>query len=538
MINVNVVESSVITAVISTDPVGIYGPYQFHIGSAVLVRGATSTAAEGSIDLSRLVQSPKAWGSLRDKGVSHLKADGDITVMSNEFDLSLTTGTWVIPWGIEGQKIEFFGDQTWEDSLYWYEVTNPLVAFYWFFYGDNAVLTCGFYREEYKKTRKTTGIVTAYGPQQQWFLNRFTFSNNKIKRSVVSVTGSYIDSTILYGGVTRAISHDGLAPLATTVTTTTTQAVVSAAPPVEDPEVTLAKCLSILDTNRKFDELHFQRPESFDFGELSVELLDQLRVIDENVLFLIFDVADWKNIMSAENGKGFLETYNQFLAHVKSILSGSSSMSRMERVRALSSDYLYKKYAIDTLISDVRRIQEGLVKFVSTDWNRRIHSRREIYYDDGTGNVNYYQAVLTAIVGQYPDWVLGHVQGFIGDLKMWGVYPRLTDLWDILPYSFVADWFVDFGGFFDEAAEYQEVRDYFPVQYVIQSEKWSKIVAADVIVPYQAVGDVTISYYHRWITRDVPLPPVSLGWGPGLTTKWVQSGALVMQRSRPRRRSL
>lgn len=539
MIDLSVTQLEVTAAVLTASLV-VSGP-NLTIGPGVLLSHTLEPAISGFVDLSEFRQDDKAYGRLRDKGVTHAKASGTVTVPCNEIDYGSSGASWYIPWGTDGQRLESFGDTWYSNSTYNILVVNPVISYWYFFDETNALVLSMVHRDGTKYYRKSDGsLYLTTGVQETWYLQRFTLVGTAIRRSTQTVSGSYATQSITIGGVSYPITQAGLASLNTGSTTVVTQADVSSSDPVRDPQALFDECRLTLERDRRYEEINFMRPEGFDFGLLSVELLDQLKVIDENVLFLIFDIADAKHLIRSERTKGFLESFQEFWGRVAYILSnsGGNSSRKLDKIRRAASMYLWKEYAFDTIFPDIQRIRDGLVEFVSSGHVQRLHSRRVALVDDGFGEANTYTAVLTAEVGEYPSWVLGRVQAFIGSCKKFGVYPRLTDLWDILPYSFVVDWLVDFQGFFDDVATYQEVRDYFPVDHVIYSEKWVRSIAADRLVPYQASGSVEYSFYHRWITEELPLPPVSLGWGPGLTTKWVQTSALVVQRSRPRGRSL
>lgn len=270
-----------------------------------------------------------------------------------------------------------------------------------------------------------------------------------------------------------------------------------------------------------------------DFGELAVECARQLEYVDGNVLSLFFDIADWQRTMNQLRTLTSSPTWKRCLAAFRVTPGkGGNAMDRfLKIVKNPSEALLFWKYAVLPSVSDIRRLIEGLGRIAGLRLDQRLHSRRITQLALPGYRVFKHTAVLITECGAYPGGLSGWLQKAIGFAKRCGVYPELTNLWDVLKYSFVVDWFVQFGDLFNDIQQYQDLENYFPVHHCVLSEKWEAIAASTSIVPdCPALGDVTYSYYTRWITREVPLPSISLEAGSQPYNHVVEASALIIQR--------
>lgn len=271
-----------------------------------------------------------------------------------------------------------------------------------------------------------------------------------------------------------------------------------------------------------------------EWGSLTVDLKDQLELVESNQMLNFLDLAGYATTIGRVVGilesRDFADLAALALDGLKAGVSTFKSF-----VKALSGAYLMKKYVVDTSVSDAKEVQQGLKDFMSRPKLTRLHSR-QASASTQEGYVVDHTAVLTVEIGTYPTWFTGRLQEFIGKAKSWGLYPDVTNLYDMLQYSFVLDWFVGVGDLVSSVNDYMDVLWYFPVDHSIQSERWTFTVLASELLPdYPGLtGSVQFSYYTRWVSSDVPMPPVHLETGSGLSTtsRGSQATALAVQRLR------
>lgn len=112
-------------------------------------------------------------------------------------------------------------------------------------------------------------------------------------------------------------------------------------------------------------------------------------------------------------------------------------------------------------------------------------------------------------------------------LMDWDVFPTLTNAWDLIPYSFVADWFVDIEGYLQaiDTQTYLSVLNVFSCLYTCKT--W---VTPESAVWHGYTGNVGITFFKRFST-DVPFEPVPSFSGSLPSKKNIIDGAaLIIQR--------
>lgn len=269
----------------------------------------------------------------------------------------------------------------------------------------------------------------------------------------------------------------------------------------------------------------FVRPEGFDFGTLALECATQLRVADTSFLLMAFDVDSI--IRYAHAFRNFPSMMGDLRKCAKNVSEGIWSKNVANR-------YLETLYGVLPTSSDAAELVESLGKLAKIPLHQRLHAFRDEVLQDASGDDVRFTAVLTVETKAIPDGPLGFVQALIGQWRRFGMYPKVVDLWDIVPYSFVLDWIVPTGDYFEQIDDFMEVLWYFPVEHVIMSEKWTKEAPVGAYLPEefsQASGVVNFTYYRRWVSRECPVPPITRpSLDSQLNRHWAESTALVLQR--------
>lgn len=523
-----------------------------HYGALLSVSNTPASPESDTVDFGWLVQGKEATGALRDKGVSHLSASGDVTIVCNGPVSAVTNGNLVVnraggqtltteavlPWGSDYDCFHQWEAGPWfhPGLQVWYRREHPSeLSAHYYFYGD--VLFVVFQKQIYDGYRgtETTPFTLALKTSDVAIYRR---SGNNIYYCGYLVASAN-NATVLIGNSYQMPTRANLGTIAGNYTSGGTNVTVTdvVLTNVSTPVAAVAGLKSALELGLSERDVwgFFQRPEEVDFGKLALQCADQLKLVDKNILFLIFDAEDvtnwrmlWKQMLSSNTWRNAKRSWDLIFKH-------HSSRPGKETVRTvfkpLTSTYLFTKYGVLTAVSDIRRLVEGIDAFVHQPLYQRLHSRQVVSLQEPVGSSHTYTAILTVECAKYPKDILGKIQSMIAETKRWGVYPRITDLWDIIPYSFCIDWFIQFGDFFDDVANFLDVKDYFPVKEVISSEKWEyQVDAADIVPEYGASGQIHFKYYTRWISKELPLPPVHLEAASGLDNHLVEATALVLQR--------
>lgn len=137
----------------------------------------------------------------------------------------------------------------------------------------------------------------------------------------------------------------------------------------------------------------------------------------------------------------------------------SSTLGRVRRrsstsnvTKTLSSEWLALQYGWKPLISDVYNSAEQLaamsdvrrIQLVSSKTARGFHSSRVTWY-----NVPNVTRIAQGRYTRKYTYVFSHSSEILKDLSKWGVTNPASVAWEVLPWSFVFDWFIPLGNYID-----------------------------------------------------------------------------------------
>lgn len=104
------------------------------------------------------------------------------------------------------------------------------------------------------------------------------------------------------------------------------------------------------------------------------------------------------------------------------------------------------------------------------------------------------------------------------------------NLWDLVPYSFVVDWFFNLGGIFERMDQWNKI-DNFDIFLTGRSLKGTEVVDLNEIWGlHSVVGTCKLHYYKRTYTTDVFKPSLISFRSGQKFDHWLESSALVVQR--------
>lgn len=112
-----------------------------------------------------------------------------------------------------------------------------------------------------------------------------------------------------------------------------------------------------------------------------------------------------------------------------------------------------------------------------------------------------------------------------------GFLPSFQDIWDLVPYSFVIDWFVDVGGLLERIDTGLRISR-LNIRYTTSSRKASVTRVLPRTLTAQLYGSISVVHYRRWVSDQCPVPPLSLLPTFQGFNHWLESGALLIQRAK------
>lgn len=198
---------------------------------------------------------------------------------------------------------------------------------------------------------------------------------------------------------------------------------------------------------------------------------------------------------------------------------------------SLSDLWLSGRYGVRLTVSDTESLRSGLQRAVNgRSPYETVHSRASCSPSHSSMFSSYTQALAYKIY-LADDW--SKVLKGIRKMMDWDIWPTLQNSWDLIPFSFIIDWFVDVGTIFEK----DDIVNYW--QYLnITSCVWSfkdvakptsglvKLDGLDV-----AMSDFTIKRYTRKVQSSPDYPSFDLNNGSGLSsTHILDAGAIIIQR--------
>jgi len=119
----------------------------------------------------------------------------------------------------------------------------------------------------------------------------------------------------------------------------------------------------------------------------------------------------------------------------------------------------------------------------------------------------------------------------ISSIDSLGFAPTLENIWDLIPYSFVVDWFIDIGGLLERVDTRLRLLR-LNIRYTTMSKK--DIVRYNIrpSVELPLSGTVEKVHYHRWVSDQCPVPALSAQPTFQGFNHWLESGALILSRSK------
>lgn len=207
--------------------------------------------------------------------------------------------------------------------------------------------------------------------------------------------------------------------------------------------------------------------------------------------------------------------------------------------KSVSDNYLALRYGVQPLLSDAYGAAETLARLKDHDrWRTRISFSKSIRWNDS--EVGEWNSIpnTTVRVGQYTVkyvYFFSVPIGLISDLKSVGVTNPASILWELTPWSFVFDWFLNIGQWLDS----------FDATLGLEFEKGCKTTFIKNLTVARARGtkdigvsvnsiDAKGSYYYVWNTRETlsGFPHMSTpNWGSLLnTTRMADAVSLIFQR--------
>lgn len=253
------------------------------------------------------------------------------------------------------------------------------------------------------------------------------------------------------------------------------------------------------------------------FGDLTAKGAESIRSLDINSLAYARDLANLKDLAKgltslAKPGKG-----------LKSIS------------KKVAKGYLATHYGLKLTVQDTQHIADTISKYDSDEYNTQSIGASNHCIVQLPGEPDVPVAVDSHFYGRIDALAKEDknvVQAFkdldraLLDLDL---APTAENIWDMIPFSFVVDWFLPVG----DALSRREITSYvktLPVQIAFYSRKftWAKHLRWPVSTGGIVEGPVVFKIYERQCLKHLITPPMRVDKPKGLGKHWLEATAILI----------
>lgn len=271
--------------------------------------------------------------------------------------------------------------------------------------------------------------------------------------------------------------------------------------------MTQGEIMKLTDCQSKLDAMMYMMlPETFPIkhmpsGDLVQKAAEKKRVIETNMISFLHDLKDVKSLIP--------------------------KLSNLSSIKGIAGQFLSVKYGVLPTIDDLKSVWEAVHKHKpGTDaqgYDVYKASHSEILMEDDLV-FKLDQRAMLAIEDED-----SFFDKICEDLDNVGLLPTFENIWDLVKYSFVIDWFVNVGDFLKQIDTCLRILRY-NIRYTTLSYKETASGHSIGSTSYPFIGAFNWVKYHRWVTLITPLPSISLSLKSFPISHWLEGTALVTQR--------
>lgn len=242
------------------------------------------------------------------------------------------------------------------------------------------------------------------------------------------------------------------------------------------------------------------QPSLVDYGDIAMKATENLNANQVNMIAFVRDIMrPWELIPKLKN---------------------------LRSLKTLSENFLILDYGILPTISDLQEIFEALRKHAPYVDRNGFKCGYASHFDESSNETVTFeleQRIKVAV----DNTDLG-LLSIVNRIDTMGFLPTCKNLWDLIPFSFVIDWFLDIGEFL-ERIDFQYRLMRYRVRYATLSYKTTATawLIATPDLPY--LGQISLVQYHRWTTDHCPEPSKSSIDSPDDFNHWLEASALIVQ---------
>jgi hypothetical protein len=218
-----------------------------------------------------------------------------------------------------------------------------------------------------------------------------------------------------------------------------------------------------------------------------------------------------------------------FLRDLKNPKALVPKLKNLRKLKTHAGNYLGMQYGILPTIDDLKSIvaafkarQPYLDRHGFKTYNA-VHSDSKSQDDI---SLELEQRIKIAIEDEDNEFV-----EFANSVDSSGFAPTLENIWDLVPYSFVIDWFINIGDFLERVDICLRLSR-LNIRYATMSQKSTKMKQIKASQVYPFVGTIQMVQYSRWTSDQCPVPSFFFHNTPTVSNHWLEASALIIQRTK------
>lgn len=222
-----------------------------------------------------------------------------------------------------------------------------------------------------------------------------------------------------------------------------------------------------------------------------------------------------------------------FVKDLRKVKDLIPQLKELGKIKTHASNYLGLEYGILPTVGDLKSIFEA---FKQTKYMDRAGYRRVSAYAIRTSSYELLGELVPIQHTRRLHLAVNEndtgLDSLTEKVRSLGVFPSLNNIWDLVPYSFVLDWFVDVGSVLERIDTHHRLFN-LDIPYVIKSDK----IEAFVSISNASIGvgaALTLTSYNREVTESVPQPRIfgEINKPPTVQNHWIEGSALILSRKK------
>jgi hypothetical protein len=241
--------------------------------------------------------------------------------------------------------------------------------------------------------------------------------------------------------------------------------------------------------------------------------------------------ADYGTMASNASAKVNANQVNM-IAFLRDLRRPQEMIPKLKKLRELkthASNYLAINYGVLPTISDLQNIVAAFKKSKPFLDRNGWKTYTDVYHLSSSDSNYQYELenrIKLAIEDEDSEW-----SELFRSIESSGFALTAENVWDLIPYSFVVDWFINVGDFLERVDSRLRLSR-LNIRYVTMSRK-SKVktvIRSSVTFPF--VGSAELVRYQRWTSDLCPVPPLFFQNTPTVSNHWLEASALIIQRAK------